>query len=55
MEIKCKECGVVIEYKREPSKFLFGYQSDEKESQKKTVFLTCDNNHCHPYSVTVED
>jgi len=53
MEIKCKEpgCPEVIEY--EPAVvYSFRARTDSRARKKvKRVFLTCKNEHTHPYVI----
>ena len=50
MEIKCKEpgCPKVIKYEDEE---VFSILTERSCKKEKTVYLTCENNHTHPYVI----
>jgi len=63
MKVNCKDCGAEIEFEYEPEDDALKmmryqpqskFQKGKKTEKKVRVYLTCENDHTHPYEINLE-
>lgn len=54
MIVKCKDCGVEIEFLYEPVEAILEVKKDKKnKKEERAVYLTCENGHTNPYKLEI--
>jgi transposase-like protein len=48
---KCKSCGNDVVYKRK-TVFGFALRGSKNDAKEKVVYLSCDEGHVHPYTIS---